>query len=247
MKLHFAAQIFALLLPVAALAAPGVTTAAADALLAQGSWEEARRAYLTLHARLEKTAGPEHPQTVLALANACDASVQLATQLDSLRLCTRAVALREKVNGPNSPETARALSDLALLYAADGNLSRAGSLLERALRIATADPHSPDAAGLMNNLGYLYARKGKYGKARDMFERAIGAVENGAGEGGADLVTILNNLGAAELAAHDARSAELHFRRALALNEQSLGGDRARSLKAMNGLTRAEAALGDKR
>ena len=107
---------------------------------------------------------------MLALANACDASVQLATRLDSLPLCMRAVALREKVSGPNSAETARALSDLALLYAADGKLSRAGSLLERALRIATADPHSPDAAGLMNNLGYLYARKGKYGKARDMLE-----------------------------------------------------------------------------
>ncbi len=245
MTLRFAGLLLTLLLPAAALAGPAVNSTIADALLLQGSYEEARQAYLTLHARLEKTLGPEHPQTVLALANACDASVPLTASLDSLPLCTRVLALREKVPGPDSPETARTLSDLALLYAADGHFSKAGTLLERALRIAGNDPGSPDTAGLMNNLAYLYFRKGKYTRSRDMFERAIALVEKDANAGGPDLSTMLSNLGTAELAAHDAGSAQRHFRSALTLSEKSFGADSARNLKPLKGLARAEAALGN--
>jgi len=93
--------------------------ATAETLMAQGSWDEARRTYLRLHALLEKSVGPEHPQTVDGLANACDASVQLASRIDALPVCRRALDLREKVLGPDAPETARTLSDLALLYSAE--------------------------------------------------------------------------------------------------------------------------------
>jgi len=92
--------------------------ATAETLMAQGSWDEARRTYLRLHALLEKSVGPEHPQTVMALANACDASVQLHRASMPCRFCRRALDLREKVLGPDAPETARTLSDLALLYSA---------------------------------------------------------------------------------------------------------------------------------
>ena len=245
MPLRFADLLLTLLLPAVALAGPAVNSATADALLLQGSYEEARRAYLALHATLERTLGSEHPQTVLALANACDASVPLTARLDSLPLCTRVLALRESVLGPDSPQTARTLSDLALLYAADGHLNKAGKLLERALRIAGPGTGSPDTAGLMNNLAYLYFQKGKYTRSRDMFERAIALVEKGANASDPDLATMLSNLGTAELAAHDAGSAQRHFRSALALSEQSFGADSARNLKPLKGLARAETALGN--
>ncbi len=195
--------------------------AAAETLMARGSWDQARLTYLRLHGLLEKTLGPEHPQTVMALANACDASVQLASQIDALPVCRRALELRERVLGPQSPETARSLSDLALLYSAEGDLNRAAKLLERALQIANTDPASPDAAGLMNNLGYLYFRRGKQVRARELFEKALIVTTVPA-----DQVTILGNLGAAELAAHELQSpAEPHFRRALTVAQESF--DRA--------------------
>ena len=104
MTLRFTRPILAFFLATAGFAAvPVDDTAAADALMAQSAWDEARRAYLALHARLEKTLGPEHPKTVLALANACDASVPLAAHLNSLPLCMRVLALREKIAGPDAP------------------------------------------------------------------------------------------------------------------------------------------------
>jgi tetratricopeptide (TPR) repeat protein len=214
--------------------------AKAEALMAQGSWDQARLTYLRLHSLLEKTLGPEDPQTVMALANACDASVQLASRIDAVPVCRRALELREKVLGPKSPETARSLSDLALLYSAEGDLNRAAKLLERALQIASADPASPDAAGLMNNLGYLYFQKGKQLRARELFEKALAVTKVRT-----DQVTILGNLGAAELSAHDARSAEQHFRQALAIAQASFGASDPKCLKALNGLSRAETALGN--
>src|SRR5215472_17961333 len=117
---------FALMLPMTVSADQAKEwNATAETLMAQGSWDQARLAYLRLHNLLERTLGPEHPQTVMALANACDASVQLASRIDAIPVCRHALALREKVLGPDSPETARSLSDLALLYSAEGDLNRA--------------------------------------------------------------------------------------------------------------------------
>jgi tetratricopeptide (TPR) repeat protein len=246
MSTHFASVllIFFFVLPVFAGEAIELN-ARAEALMAKGSWEEARRSYLKLHATLENTLGRQHPQTVLALANACDASVPLAAQFESLQVCRRALELKEKVSGPDSLETVKTINDLALLYAADGDVTPARKLLERALRITGGDPSS-EAAGLMNNLGYLYYKKGKYSQSRDMFERAIAAVGNGVTADGSDLVTMLGNLGTAEMAAHDAASAERHFRQALSIAQESFAPDHVKHIRARNDLSRAQAALGNK-
>jgi tetratricopeptide (TPR) repeat protein len=124
------------------------------------------------------------------------------------------------------------LSDLALLYSAEGNLARTGELLERALRIAEADPASPDCAGLMNNLGFLYYRRGKYARSREMFQRAVQVIESRPEANRADLVTILGNLGKAELAAHDVHSAEVHFARARVEAKRFFGDDPGKVRKA---------------
>lgn len=246
MSNHFVSVllIFIFVLPVFASEAIELN-ATAEALMAKGSWEEARRAYLKLHVSLEKTLGPAHPQTVLALANACDASVPLAAQLDSLQVCKRALEMRERVSGPDSLETVKTINDLALLYAAEGDITPARKLLARALRITGGSP-SPEAAGLMNNLGYLYYKKGKYSQSRDMFERALAAVGNGVTADGSDMMTILGNLGTAELAAHDAPAAESHFRKALSIAQESFAPDHVKYIKARNDLSRAEVALGRK-
>lgn len=214
-----------------------------ESLAAQGSWEEARRAYLERYESLKKTLGPEHPETALALANACDASVPLAGRLDSLPVCTRALALREKVLGAGSPEVAKSMSDLALLYAAEGDLAHAGKLIERAVRMKGIIRDSPELAGLMNNLGYLYFKKGKYALSRDMFARAV-AIAGRVTADGSDLVTMLGNLGIADLAAHDAAAAEAHFQREVSIAEASFGTGHQKYLQALGDLARAEVALG---
>lgn len=203
-----------------------------DSLMEQRRFHEARRAYLALHAERSRTLGPEHPQTILALGNACDASVQQADRINALAICNKALALREKVLGPNAQDTARTLSDLALIHAAEGHLNQAIRFVTRALAIAEADPRSPDTPGLLNNFGFLRYRQGHYAESRRAFERALGGQT-------ADRSTILCNLAITELAIHDAVSAKRHFSEAA----EEAGPNQSIVLKARRGLEQANAQL----
>jgi len=216
---------------------------AAEEYMNQGSYEEARKLYLRSLPVLQKTIGPEQPATAATLRNLCIASSHSA-YLDAKPVCTRALSVREKVFGPNHPEVARSLSDLGLLYAKEGDLARAESFLQRALRIDSSLPGSPDMPGMFNNLGFLYFKERKYALAENAFERAIASTERNRGPEDPDLITMLGNLATVNLAHHQPRAAEEHFERALAIAERSFGRDQITSVRALIGLARAEAALG---
>jgi tetratricopeptide (TPR) repeat protein len=247
------ASILLLLTPPAPAAAPDTSAAdlrlakewngAADQYMNLGQYEEARKLYLRLLPILESTVGPENPVTATTLGNLCIASSH-SVSLDAMPLCRRALSVREKVYGPDHPEVARSLSDLGLLYAKEGDLARAESLLRRALRIDSSLPKSPDMAGLLNNLGFLYFKQKKYALAEDMFQRAIDSTEKERGPEDPGLIAMLGNLATVNLAHHDPRAAEEHFRRALAIAEQCFGRDQITSMRPLIGLARAEAALG---
>jgi tetratricopeptide (TPR) repeat protein len=216
---------------------------AAEQYMNQGAYEEARKLYVRSLPVLEKTIGLEQPVTAATLGNLCIASSHNA-HLDAKPVCTRALSVREKVFGPNHPEVARSLSDLGLLYAKEGDLARAESLLRRALRIDGSLPDSPDMPGMFNNLGFLYFKERKYTPAENAFERAITSTERNRGPDDPDLITILDNLATVNLAHHQPRAAEEHFQRALALAERSFGRDQITSVRALIGLARAETVLG---
>jgi tetratricopeptide (TPR) repeat protein len=216
---------------------------AAEQYMSQGAYEEARKLYVRSLPVLEKTIGPEHPATVATLGNLCIASSNSA-YLDAKPLCARALSVRERVFGPNHREVARSLSDLGLLYAKEGDLARAESLLRRALRIDSSLPVSRDLPGLFNNLGFLYFKQKKYALAESMFERAIAATEKDQGTENPDLIIMLGNLATVNLAHHQPHSAEEHYRRALAIAERSFGRDQITSVRALIGLAQAETALG---
>jgi tetratricopeptide (TPR) repeat protein len=244
------------------IAAPPIPAAAADAVVASdqlrlanewndaaerymnsGAYEEARQLYLRSLPVLEKAIGPEHPVTAATIGNLCIASSH-SVYLDAKPVCVRALSVREKVFGPNHPEVARGLSDLGLLYAKEGNLPRAESLLQRALRIDSSLPESSDLPGLFNNLGFLYFKEKKYNLAENVFESAIASTEKASGPDNPDLITMLGNLATVNLSHHRYRAAEEHFRRALGIAERSFGPDQVTSVRALIGLARAEAALG---
>jgi tetratricopeptide (TPR) repeat protein len=216
----------------------------AEQYMNRGAYEEARQLYLRSLPVLEKTIGPEHPATAATLGNLCIASSHSAF-LDAKPVCARALSVREKVFGPNHPEVARSLSDLGLLYAREGDLARAESLIRRALRIDSSLEESADLPGMLNNLGFLYFKQKKYALAENAFERAIAATEDRRPED-PDLITMLVNLAAVNLAHRQYRAAEDHFRRALAIAERSFGPDQITSVRALIGLARVEAALGNR-
>lgn len=217
--------------------------AEAETYMDRGAYDDARRLYLRSLPVMEQILGPEHPASVTILGNLCDASIRMSAYLDAKPVCTRALALREKVLGPNHPDVARSLSDLALLYANEGNLARAEALLRRALAINRAE-NSPDLPALLNNLGFLYAQKRKYSLAEDVFDRAIASTEKSRGPDDPDLVTMLSNAGYVYLQHRRFHAAEDRFQHGLAIAEHASVPETERA-RALVGLARAEAAVGN--
>ena len=91
------------------------------------------------------------------------------------RCIERALAIREKVLGPEHADTANSLNNLAFLLQPQGELAAARPLYERALAIRekVLGPEHPDTATSLNNLALLLHDQGELAAARPLFERAL--------------------------------------------------------------------------
>jgi CHAT domain-containing protein len=89
------------------------------------------------------------------------------------------MAITEKTLGPEHPDTAVSLNNLALLYGATGAYAKAEPLFERALAIyeKALGPVHPNTALSLTNLALLYQAAGAYAKAEPLLERAQGIYE----------------------------------------------------------------------
>jgi len=84
-----------------------------------------------------------------------------------------ALALKEETLGPDHPDVAVTLTNLALTYAADGHPEDAGPLLERAREIQDKGKVSPRArVRTLVALAEVYRRMGRADDAMAMDERA---------------------------------------------------------------------------
>jgi Tfp pilus assembly protein PilF len=104
------------------------------------------------------------------------------------QLHERALAIREKVLGPEHPDTAQSLNNLGVLLKEHGDLAGARPLYERALAIRekVLDPEHPDTAQSLNNLGVLLKEHGDLAGARPLYERALAIREKVLGPEHAD-------------------------------------------------------------
>jgi len=84
----------------------------------------------------------------------------------------RALATRERILGPEHPETMRGLNNLAALYYVQGKYQEAESLYQRALEIRERilGPEHPDTACSLNNLAALYDVQDKYQEAEPLYQ-----------------------------------------------------------------------------
>ena len=111
-------------------------------------------------------------------------------------LYQRALAICEKVLGPDHPSTATSLNNLALLYDHQGRYGEAEPLYQRALAICekALGPDHPDTATSLNNLAELYRNQGRYAEAEPLYQRALAIREKALGPDHPDTATSLNNL-----------------------------------------------------
>ncbi len=164
-------------------------------------------------------------------------------------LYERALAIWEKALGPDHPDVARALDNLARLYRAQGAYERAEPLFERALAIReeALGPGHPDMATTLSNLAGLYRAQGAYGRAEPLYERSLAIREEALGPSHPDVAQTLNNLAVLYDAQGAYEHAEPLYERALAIWEKALGPghpDVARALDNLAGLYCAQGAYG---
>ncbi|XP_043825181.1 nephrocystin-3 isoform X1 [Dromiciops gliroides] len=87
----------------------------------------------------------------------------------------RALQLEELTLGKDTPDNARTLNELGVLYYLQNNLEAADLFLKRSLemRERVLGPDHPDCAQSLNNLAALYNEKKQYAEAEELYERAL--------------------------------------------------------------------------
>src|ERR1700722_15548581 len=171
----------------------------------------------------------------------------LAAYAESRSFFERALAINEKVPGPEHPETAASLANLAALLRDQGDLAGARSLAERALTIKekVLGPEHPDTAMSLNNLAVVLEAQGDLAGSRPLKERALAIREKVLGREHPDTATSLNNLAFLLQAQGDLAAARPLLERALTIDEKVLGREHPDTATSLNNLAFLLQAQGD--
>jgi CHAT domain-containing protein/Tfp pilus assembly protein PilF len=148
--------------------------------------------------------------------------------------------------GPEHPDLARSLNNLAELYRAQGKYAEAGPLHQRALRIweKALGPDHPDVAASLNNLAELYRAQGKYAEAEPLYQRALRIEEKALGAEHPDVAVSLNNVALLYHTQGKYSEAEPLHQRALRIREKALGPEDPDVAQSLNNLAELYKAQG---
>lgn len=166
---------------------------------------------------------------------------------EAIPLAERALAIREKVLGPEHPYVAELLNNLAELHREQGDYGRATPLYQRALAIKEKEvgPEHPDVATLLSNLALLYHEQGDYKRAVPLHRRALEVTERTVGPRHPDFATSLSNLALSYHALGKYEQAVLLHRRALVISMEVYGSKHPDIVVSLNNLASSYQALGD--
>jgi centrosomal protein CEP104 len=108
----------------------------------------------------------------------------------------RELAQRESELGPEHPDVAESLSNLAILYNQQGEYDKAQPLYERALAIweRVQGPDSSDVAHTLTDLAVLHLEQGRDEVGRPLLERALEIQRHNLGDDHPDVIAILEVL-----------------------------------------------------
>ena len=157
---------------------------------------------------------------------------------EATAIAERSLAWREVKLGPEHPDTAESLNNLAELHNAQGLYAKAEPLLQRALAIrekALGAEH-PDTAQILNNLAGIYNNQGLYAKAEFLLQRTLAIREKALGPEHPDTAASLNNL--ALLFDNQGLYAKVEplYQRSLAIQEKALGPEHPATATSLNNL-----------
>ena len=215
------------------------------------TWPRARRldaialALLNDHATLPKGAEERAAELLNSLAQYREAVLAAYTKARPLK--ERALAIREQALGPEHPDTATSVNNLAELLRAQGDLAGARPLYERALAIyeKALGPEHPWTATSLNNLAILLEDQGDLAGSRPLKERALAIYEKALGPEHPDTALSINNLAFLLWTQGDLAGARPLYERALAIRGKVLGPEHPDTAVSLNNLARLLQDQGD--
>ncbi len=148
------------------------------------------------------------------------------------------VEIRTSILGPDHPDTAISLNNLASLYKSQANYAAAERLYQRTLEIRekSLGPDHPDTAQSLNNLADLYQSQANYAAAEPLLLRALEIKEKSLGPDHPDTAMSLNDLAFMYYSKSNHAAAEPLYQRALEIREKSLGPDHPNTSAILNNL-----------
>jgi CHAT domain-containing protein/tetratricopeptide (TPR) repeat protein len=196
-----------------------LSTTVVDSLndLADLLWDRGR------HAEAE----PLYRRAANGLNNIAESYRTRSRYAEAEPLFRRALAIREKMLGPDHPDVGAILNNLASLYRQQGRYGAAEPLYRRALamRAKALGADHPDVGQSLDNLAGLYQDQGRYGEAEPLYRRALAIAEKTLGPDHGDVGQILANLATLYLNQGRYDEVEALDRRSLAITEKALGPD----------------------
>jgi len=157
---------------------------------------------------------------------------------EAISLQEQELAWTERNFGPDHPDTAQSLNNLAELYRSLGAYAKAKPLYLRALAIRekALGPDHPDTANSLNNLAALRYSQGAYAKVEPLYLRALAIKEKALGPDHPDTATSLSNLAALYNSQGAYAKAEPLYLRALVIREKALQPDHPDTANSLNNL-----------
>jgi tetratricopeptide (TPR) repeat protein len=212
-------------------------------LYTQGNLEEARVAFQQAVQRAE-------PDSSYLPGYLSDLGFLLYLQGDykeARQLYERALAIQERVLGPEHPSMAGVLSNLAAVLYDQSEYENARSLWERTLAIQekALGPNHSDTAQTLNSLGAVLRVQGNYKEARQLYERALAIQERVLGPEHPSVAGVLSNLATISYDQGEYEDARSLWTRTLAIQEKVLGPDHPNTAQTLNNLAFALQAQGN--
>jgi CHAT domain-containing protein len=161
-------------------------------------------------------------------------------------LLQEALRIRQKVLGPEHPDTAGSLNNLASLYKHTGEYAKAEPLYQEALRIwqKVLGPEHPDTATGLDNLAELYRDLGALAKAEPLLQEALRIRQKALGPEHPDTATSLNNLASLYHSMGEYAKAEPLYQEALRIWQKVLGPEHPLTATSLDNLALLEFDLG---
>ena len=144
------------------------------------------------------------------------------------RLCYSSLEFAERRLGPEHPEIADLLANLALLYHKQGKYAEAEALHQRTLRIREKSfgPEHPKVSTSLNNMALLCRDQGKNAEAQKLWERSLAIVEKAFGPEHPKTALRVSNLADLFYTQGMYELSEQFYQRLVAILEKGCAGER---------------------